>query len=401
MTTVTVFEQQRVLLAPDGPLTLPQLTSLQRFHARDGGGRYFELCYRGIRLSSYVGILRVGELTLEILPKTDNQHPVPFWRDRLFDLLGVLHEMPLFAPTAADLRTRPRSVLEHYLYLFATQIEDILRRGLVQRYRTQQTNATALSGKLLFTEQLRYNAVHRERFFVERTTYDARFVHHQLLRQALELAVNLTEQTKLAGRLTVLLSRFPELPPVTVRPAVFAQLTYDRKTRSYRPAMEIVRLLLLNYHPDVVGGRENVLALLFDMNLLWERFVGEALRRCVSAWRIRAQLTHTYWRSSAGSAVLRPDFVLRRGEETMVVDAKWKVGGGSPSAQDLRQLYVYADQFGASRAVLVYPGVGAGSQVQGKFVNKPGVSGRLVYVPVVEGIGEWMGLVGEGVVGRG
>ena len=392
MTRLTVFEHDRVLLQPEGPLTPGHLEGLQRFHA-NSPQRYFEPCYRGIALTSYVGVLRIGQLHLEILPKTDRDRPGPFWRDRLMDMLRVVYGLPVAAPTTSHLRTRPSDLLDLYLELYAREVTALLQRGLARRYRTKEQNETALRGRLVFSEQLQHNLVHRERFYTAHSVYDHALVHNQLLRQGLTVADQMADNTVIARDLRTLKQRFPDLPMIPVTAATFEHLPLSRQTRPYAAALTIARLLLLHYHPDVAGGRDHVLALLFDMNELWERFLTVALRRYLSGYEVEVQSSRTYWTSAGGSAQLRPDIVLRGDRETFVLDAKWKVlSGGQPSAQDLRQLYVYGNQFGARRTALLLPG--AGAQVRGEFTGGTadgGVrEGSVLYVPVGEAGEEWL-----------
>ncbi len=400
MTRLTVFEHERVLLQPDGPLTPAQLEGLQRFHATSPQ-RYFDLCYRGIVLTSYVGVLRIGQLHLEILPKTDRDRPAPFWRDRLLDMLRVVDGLPVAAPTASHLRTRPSDLLDLYLELYAREVTTLLQRGLARRYRTREQNETALRGKLVFSEQLRHNLVHRERFYTARSVYDHAFVHNQLIRQGLIIAEELAGNTLIASNLRKLKHRFPDLPLIPVTAATFERLPLTRKTRPYAAALTIARLLLLNYHPDVAGGRDHVLALLFDMNGLWERFLTTALRRHLPEYEVLAQLSRTYWRSAWGTAQLRPDIVLRNATQTVVLDAKWKIlPGGQPSAQDLRQLYVYGTQFGARRTALLLPGGPTEPRkLLGRFEKsraREGVrEGSVLYLPVGEAGEAWLRVIAQ------
>ena len=392
MTRLTVFEHERVLLQPDGPLTPAHLEGLQRFHATSPQ-RYYELCYRGIVLTSYVGVLRIGRLHLEILSKTDRDRPAPFWRDRLLDMLRVVHGLPLAAPTSSHLRTRPTDLLDLYLELYVREVTTLVQRGLARRYRTEEQNETALRGKLVFSEQLRHNLVHRQRFYTARSVYDHALIHNQLIRQGLTVAETLARDELTISNLRILIERFPELPTVAVSEATFDRLPLSRTTRPYAAALTIARLLLLHYHPDVAGGRDHVLALLFDMNGLWERFLTVALRRYLTGYEVLAQSSRTYWQTSGGSAQLRPDIVLRTATETVVLDAKWKLlPGRQPGAQDLRQLYAYGTQFGARRTALLLPG--AGAQVRGEFTGGRaggGVrEGSVLYVPVGVAGEEWL-----------
>ena len=58
------------------------------------------------------------------------------------------------------------------------------------------------------------------------------------------------------------------MPDCKVSAETFDKLIYDRRTESYKEIKEILvvsKILLLNFRPDIAGGLENVIAILFDM----------------------------------------------------------------------------------------------------------------------------------------
>ncbi len=157
---------------------------------------------------------------------------------------------------------------------------------------------------------------------------------------------------------------FPEMPDIKVSEATFNKVTLNRKTLGYEKAIQIARLLLLNYHPDVSKGSNHILALMFDMNLLWEQFVYASLRRHKKLeTSITAQNTKNFWKPTAGyNSKMKPDIVLNKGKENCVVlDTKWKnIKNYNPSPEDLRQMFAYMKYYKAKKVALVYPGVNSG-----------------------------------------
>ena len=123
----------------------------------------------------------------------------------------------------------------------------------------------------------------------------------------------------------------------------------------------MARLIILNYAPDLSGGANNVVAILFDMNELFERFILVNLHRARAKFTgkkiaVYGQLSKSFW----GHKSIRPDVVIKvesgQGTEQFIVDTKWKIPASNlPSDEDLKQIYVYNLQFGSTRGLLVYP----------------------------------------------
>jgi 5-methylcytosine-specific restriction enzyme subunit McrC len=337
---------------------------------------FYTLTGHGVRFCQYVGVLQIGNLTIEILPKADKFKSADTWK-RL--LIGMLKEVGLFkihAPSSSALTLKSNSILDLYLDLYLTEIEYLLHRGLVKRYRKTEGNTTALKGNLQFSKHIQQNLVHQERFYVNYTTYDAQHSIHAILYKALRLVKQINTKNALHSRIGALLLNFPEMPDVKVSEATFDRITYNRKDEHYQTALEIARLLLLNYHPDVSKGRNNVLALLFDMNLLWEQFVYVTLKKQSKKdhvhYTISPQIEADFWRPQKGQmSKIKPDIVIEIDVQTRIVlDTKWKnLNGKNPTPEDLRQMYVYHDYFDAIKVALIYPSEGETQAKNGHFID--------------------------------
>ncbi len=376
---ITVFEHQIIKLNQeiDGVLfDHAKLKALQSFYG-DNGVPYFTLIHNGVRFNEYVGVIQVGETLIEVLPKADRQSGPESdkskWRDILIGMIKAVGLFELHAPSSSNLNIIPNSILDLYFELFVNEIEYLLHTGLIKRYRKKQENVFALKGKILFQKNIQHNVIHQERFFVEHTTYDLEHLLHFVLYKTLRLLKTINRNGFLQSRIGALFLCFPEMPNIEVTKETFQRIQFNRKTECYRKAIDIATLLLLHYHPDISKGRNNVLALMFDMNKLWETFVFVSLKKHAVCRTISSQTSKYFWEQENHSRTsIRPDILLNEGDENhcVVLDTKWKnMKGNNPSPDDLRQMFVYCEYFKAKKAALIYPGVKL-NKVNGHYLDR-------------------------------
>lgn len=362
---ITVFEHESLKVNQKG-FSEKHLLALQRFHG-EKGTPFFTLIHNGIRFCEYVGVLKVGNKTIEILPKADkaNQAEPSKWRGILLKMLRSVGAITTHTPSYASLSLKSNFILETYFRLYVQEVEKLVHHGLVKKYEKTEGNQNSLKGSLYFPKHIQQNLIHQERFYTRHTLYNSENIFNQILLMGLKLIKSLNTESGLSGRISNLLLSFPELKSVPVSSATFQRLTYNRKTEDYRKAIEIAELLLLNYHPDLSSGRNNILALLFDMNLLWEQYVAKEIQNILpSDWKLKTQSSKGYWALEDNKNVrkLRPDILLQRQKpedgayQNIIIDTKWKILRNSrPSDDDIRQMFAYNNYFDAERSYLLYP----------------------------------------------
>lgn len=337
-------------------------------------GKYFFPVYEGIRFKSYVGVVQVDDLIIEVLPKIQRLPMEVDWRAVLIEMLKETDHLRFNQIGNAFVDKQHIHLLDIYFDWFLTEVELLLHQGLVKQYYTESKNTLALKGKLNFAKHIQKNLVHQERFYTTHQIYGTDHLIHQILQVALTVVKNMSRGTYRYSRCMTAQLHFPEVRDILVNRKTFELLTFSRKTAPYRTAVEIARLIILNYAPNVKSGVENMLALLFNMNDLWEQYVRQQLQRSSKDVRVYGQQSQRFWKNKT----IRPDIVLKwnigEGESIFIIDTKWKnYSYETISSNDLRQLYVYADYWKAEGGMLLYPSpVNANSIVaQGNYSDRP------------------------------
>lgn len=387
--TITVFEYDSLHKEKLGEKVYDALVNFYGDDSKDSFP-YYSLVRDGIRFNQYVGVLCVGNQIIEVLPKADKiSGDATLWRDRLLYMLHRVYKLDVKSPSAAPQKLKSNPILDIFIHRFLNEIDVLLNRGLVKCYHREDGNLTSLKGKLLWHKQLSKNSTHKERFYVNYTTYDREHVMNRILRQALIVITKVASNSALRGRANSTLFNFPELKELSVTKETFDNLVFDRKTEDYRTAIEIAKLILLQYMPDTRHGKNNVLALMFDMNKLWEEFVYRVLRRGLNGYSVLPQQSKKLWISNHNYKLIRPDIVIEKEKKTWVLDTKWKIPDNkTPSDADLHQMYVYVNMIQAEKVALLYPECSGQQNVTGKFMY-PQKTCDMLFLPCNADVSKW------------
>lgn len=324
--------------------------------------QYFDLKHNGVVFKQFVGVIQVDNLTIEILPKIDryeSEENKTKWRDVLLEMLKVTKKLKIQQVGQANVSRQSIHLLDIYFEWFLNEVQLLIHQGLIKQYYKETGNVKALKGKLEFAGHIQKNLVHKERFYTTHQVYDKDHLIHQILGQALEIITTLSKGNYLYNKCKTVQLDFPEVKVIKANENTFAKIPKSRKTAPYETALSIARLIILNYAPNISSGSEKMLALLFDMNSLWEEYVLVRLKQVAEekGVNVYGQNSLEFW----NGITIRPDIVLKKkidDENTniLIIDTKWKnIDQSQPSTHDLRQMYVYNEYWKSTRSLLLFP----------------------------------------------
>jgi 5-methylcytosine-specific restriction enzyme subunit McrC len=363
--SIQVFEYEKLTLHEDWrgrKLEQRELDKLLEFNDNNKNN-YFTAIRDGVRFKNYVGVIQIGGLTIEILPKADKNKSedddYEAWHGALLNMLKICKHINVKSVSEASLKRKHNSLLDLYFEMYLDEVQSLLRMGLIKQYRRDSSNVLALKGRLDFNKNIQQNLIHQERFYTEHQIYDYENLINQILLKGLSILGDLTYDSQLKDRILQLRANFPDIKEIPIQKHHFDKVKENRKTASYTRALQIAKMIILNYSPDIKSGQENMLTLLFDMNKLWEEYIYRMLLRSKrDDITISFQNQQNFWEGRT----IRPDLVLTKktsGEdETYIIDTKWKVLNATkpkPSDDDLKQMYTYNMYWDAKKSMLLYP----------------------------------------------
>ena len=330
------------------------------------GNKYLNIGNKRVYFKNYVGVIQVGSLTIEILPKADITQGAEAknkWHNALVYMLHICGYLNIDSISQADLQIKKLTLTDLFYKVFLAEVETIVHQGLIRKYRYNTDNRDFLKGRLIFGKHIAQNHLHKEKFFTSAQVYDHNNPFNQILFKALRILKLKSKNNCFYNEVCGLLHYFDNIANAHITDSTFESLQFNRNTAKYEKAVTLARLIIQNYSPDIKTGMNHVIGLLFDMNLLYEKVVYRLLKRHEIQYqqkqlKLSAQYSKKFWNSKTIRPDIMGEYISSAGQKKkrFVVDTKWKRPyDGNPADADLKQMFAYNVHFGAFTSILLYP----------------------------------------------
>jgi 5-methylcytosine-specific restriction enzyme subunit McrC len=327
-----------------------------------------------LQAQNYVGVIQTKDgTTIEILPKISNlkddvktnENPKPKTKEDkskeiLFRMLKTLKKSPFKNFNVAHLKSEKMPLLEIFISMFLEELSKLIQKGLKSDYITKEENLMYLKGKLKINEQIKRNYIHKERFFVEYQEFLSDRVENRLIRTTLEYLYKKSKSNLNQQRIREFLFVFDEISSCKDIKIGFSKVRLDRQMKDYEQVLRWCRIFLLENSFSPYKGKDIAFALLFDMNLLFESYVGYYLKQ--KELDVYLQDKGKYLIEEPNKFALKPDIVINKNKANEIIaDTKWKILSEDKTHQgvsqnDMYQLYAYGTKYeNCKNMYLIYP----------------------------------------------
>ena len=307
-----------------------------------------------IQARNYVGVLQTKSgLTIEILPKITDKTDTYKSKTVFLKMLKSLKNFPAKSSNLASLKTQNLPLLEIFISMFLCELEALVKKGIKSDYVALEKNINFLKGKLNINEQIKRNSIHKERFYVGYSEFLSDIKINRIIKTTLKFLYKKSNSSKNQQKIRELLFIFDEVSECEDYKNFFAKLVINRQVKHYEQTLLWCKIFLLNNSFTPHKGDDLAFALLFDMNALFESYVGNFIKKSFPGTILQHSEKHLI--EEPKSFKLRPDIFL---EGNFIADTKWKIISSRDdiSQADLYQLYAYGKKHPCDGKLhLIYP----------------------------------------------
>lgn len=353
-----------------------QFDELENFVLKNDTFQYLKITHKKgfgkvLQAQNFVGVIQTKDGTvIEILPKIANIHGDDKESEEektkkiLLKMLRTLKGSPFKNVSIANLKSAKLPLLELFISMFLEALAELVRRGIKNDYIAKEENLAFLKGKLKIGGHIRQNYIHKERFFVEYDEYLPDRVENRLIRTTLEYLYKKSRSSANQQCIRKFQFVFDDVSPVHDIPGAFSKVRFNRQMKDYEQVLLWCRTFLLGNSFSPYKGDDVAFALLFDMNLLFESYVGHWLKKQGLQVKLQDKSHHLAYLEGRGKFRLKPDIVINGGE--IIADTKWKLLSEDKTHQgvaqgDMYQLFAYGKKYDGTKTAkcknlfLIYP----------------------------------------------
>jgi 5-methylcytosine-specific restriction enzyme subunit McrC len=302
--------------------------------------KYFKLDWKILKTRQYCGILNFEGNDFYLLPKIANKDDETNL-DIFIYMLMYAYDIKLENEDIASCKNeKNNTILEVFIQLFAHNLFKEFGRGVYKEYVTEQDNLTALRGKYLVNENLKYNFV-KNKIYCEYDEFSMNNTLNQFFLFAVKSLLPFSKNKKLLKQCELVLDE--------VEMRIFdinnVHVNFNRLNNRFKESFEFAILLLSKSIPLFSKDKKSF-AFLFDMNALFERFVGRMVQELRPNTKLQNQKDFIDLR-------LKPDIVT----DEYVIDTKYKKlnAGENIKQSDKYQMYAYGKNYNKPNTMLLYP----------------------------------------------
>jgi len=304
-----------------------------------------------LQAQNYVGVIQTKDgTTIEILPKIskleddkdENGKIIKTKENKskeiLIKMLKTLKNSPFKNFNMAQLKSSKMPLLEIFITMFLEELSKLIQKGIKSDYITKEENLKFLKGKLKINDQTKQNYIHKERFFVEYQEFSSDRVENRLIKTTLEFLYKKSKSNRNQQHIREFLFVFDEIKISHDIKTDFTKVKLNRQMKDYEQVLLWCKTFLLENSFSPYKGNDVAFALLFDMNLLFESYVYDYLRREGNFENITAQdKKHhlAYLDGKTAKFQLKPDIVINSGK--IIADTKWKLLSEDKTHQGISQ----------------------------------------------------------------
>ena len=351
----------------------------------EDGYEFFKITKDSIIPQNFVGTIPLDDIQIEILPKIPLvENDIEAEKNRFLEILENINYFKAKFLNNSKIAITDTSILEIFIHLFIKEVEEIIEKGLLYRYINKSENINIFKGKLDISNHIRYNFLHKEKFFMKFDEFSINSLENSIIKLTIQKLKKISVNSKNKDNLNKISHHLESISILPNSIESLKYITFDRTNDYYKNAIQWAKIFLNNQSSSIFSiTNGEVATMLFSMETIFENYIGNKLISIIKEKSYEDLIIKVQDNSCSVFSTttlndtkinnifkIKPDIIIKNknSKEIFILDTKWKIlnkldNKFKISTEDIYQIlsYVkiysnkYKDTYTCEKAYLIYP----------------------------------------------
>ena len=353
----------------DNEITVSEYRDLCLYLKKNISNKSVVYDYNKIKFINYVGIIKIKNLIIEILPKISLSNDIIKDRKMLIFMLSKCNKLSVDIKELLNSNILNNSLLDILAKVYSKKLLNELQKGLYREYVSKEEALSIIKGKILISKSIKENTINKNKMNCKYDEFTEDNLFNAILKRAINVILLSTKNDDVKKDLSIINNVFNEVSDMYISNNIISNYRLNRINNRFLECFTLAKLILLNSSMDKSLGKENGFSILFEINYLYEEYIGILLKEVFhdSNIKVNTQEKSRYllWNTlkEKNEIALKPDIVIYKDNKPkVIIDTKWKSSSVNDrevySQSDIYQMYAYITTYiECEECILLYPKV--------------------------------------------
>ncbi len=310
-----------------------------------------------IRTGPNIGVIKLKSHLIVIKPKIVNL-------SNIFYILEYIWDQPIRSLNISASFSQQESILNLFFSYFLRQLELFTKnKELRKRIIRRKSKTSSFGGRIDFKKSHHQIFSPRPRICSSKPIVSIDCIENQIIKTTLGKLSLMDLHPNLKRQLEVQKTYFRDVNQlININKQMINSVYYDQNNQKYKYLHQLCNMILSNLSLSFKTGKSPYHCFILNMNILFELFIGKLFSQSLKTITIINQERGFIYGKTSNfkkRLTLRPDFLLKRFNETiLVVEVKykelWREGKLKLPHKDILQTLAYT-MFWKCNGILVFP----------------------------------------------
>lgn len=351
----------------DNEITVSEYKDLCLYLKKNIGNKSIVYDYNKIKFINYVGIIKVKNLIVEILPKISLSNDIIKDREMLMFMLSKYNKLSVDIKELLNSNILNNSLLDILAKVFSKKLLNELQKGLYREYVSKEEALSMIKGKILISKSIKENTINKNKMNCKYDEFTEDNLFNAILKRAINVILFSIKNNDVKKELNIINNIFNDISDIYIPNNIILNYKLNRMNNRFLECFTLAKLILLNSSMDKSLGKENGFSILFEMNYLYEEYIGVLLKEVFNDTNIsintQEKSRYLLWNTlkERNEIALKPDIVIYKDNKPkVIIDTKWKSSSINNreiySQSDIYQMYAYITTYTeCEECILLYP----------------------------------------------